>query len=437
MVETITPAGCGSRHRQRAAIALFAAGALLAAAALGAVLGLAGSALDPAWTLPVLAAVALVAAGREAGLLRARVPELRRQVPERWRREWPFPAWSLGYGAGLGAGFLTHQPAATFWVAAAGALALGDPAVSALCLLPFGAGRALMVALPACGGRDPARAVEGLVSRRRLLRPANALTLVAVAALAAAAPAVAQSGARGEHDPAVWGDVLATAEGTGASSAVVLRAPGRPELRLPGGSSPSVDADLLAYADAAGVRVVRWTTGEEVARLPGRVGRPALDWPRLAVVRQGRRGSRLELANLATGARRAVMRAHPGEDLGRPALRGGLLAWHHASGRRSVLLLRPARRGGRTRVIASSPTALHVNPSLAAGHIAWVESRGEVSYLRLRRVGGGPVRTLASLGGRDQILWTTALAPRRAYATRWSLRTGRSRVMVRSWRPAR
>ena len=44
MVETITPAGCGSRRRHRIAIALFGAGAVCAAAALGAVLGAAGAA---------------------------------------------------------------------------------------------------------------------------------------------------------------------------------------------------------------------------------------------------------------------------------------------------------------------------------------------------------------------------------------------------------
>jgi hypothetical protein len=438
MVETITPAGCGSRHRHLAALALFALGAGLAAAGLGAVLGLAGSVLDPAWTLPALAVLALVAAAREAGLVRLPLPELRHQVPERWRREWPLPAWSLGYGAGLGAGVLTHQPVGTFWVAAAGALALGDPPVSALCLLPFGLGRALMVALPARGGRDPAAAVERLAARRRVLRPANAAALVAVAALAGAAPALAQSGASGgSYDPAVWGGVVAFSEADGGAGAVVLRAPGRPEVRVPGARSPSVDADLLAYADAEGVRVVRWTTGEQLARLPGRVGRPALDWPRVAVVREGRRGSRLELVNLVSGARRTVARARRGEDLGRPALRGGLLAWHHATGSRSAVLLRPARRAGRTIVVASSTTALHVNPSLAARHVAWVESRGEVSHLHIRRVRGVRVRTLVTLSGRDRILWTTALSPRRAFVTRWSLRSGRAELISLRWRPAR
>ena len=45
-----------------------------------------------------------------------------------------------GLGAGLGAGIFTHQVVATFWVACAGAVAIGDPAWSAACLALFGAG---------------------------------------------------------------------------------------------------------------------------------------------------------------------------------------------------------------------------------------------------------------------------------------------------------
>ena len=89
MVETITPAGCGSRRRYRIALALFALAAVLASAALGALLGLAGSALDRTVALAVVAALALVAAAREIGLIPGPVPGARGQVPERWRRDWP------------------------------------------------------------------------------------------------------------------------------------------------------------------------------------------------------------------------------------------------------------------------------------------------------------------------------------------------------------
>src|SRR5919109_1457042 len=127
MLETFTPAVCGSRNRQRVAIALFAASAVTAAAGLGALLGAAGTSFGARRLVLVAAALALLAAVREAGLVRLPLPQRRRQVPEGWRFRLPLPLWATGYGGGLGLGFLTHQPVSTFWVACAGALAIARP----------------------------------------------------------------------------------------------------------------------------------------------------------------------------------------------------------------------------------------------------------------------------------------------------------------------
>src|SRR5918912_1537457 len=145
MVETFTPAVCGSRQRQWLALTGFALGAIGVSALVGAALGAIGAAVGAELSL-VVAAIALVAAAREAGLVSFPLPQLRRQVPERWRFELPLPVWSVGYGAGLGAGFLTFQPVATFWVACAAAVALANPLAAAFCFAAFGAGRALMTA---------------------------------------------------------------------------------------------------------------------------------------------------------------------------------------------------------------------------------------------------------------------------------------------------
>ncbi len=75
-----------------------------------------------------------------------------------------------------------------------------------------------------------------------------------------------------------------------------------------------------------------------------------------------------------------------------------------------------------------------MNPSLARGRVLWVEQIGAISHLRLRRVSRGGVRTLATLRGPGDILWTTALGDSQAYATRWNPATGRARVVRRSWR---
>src|SRR6266576_2052077 len=116
MVETFTPAVCGSRRRRCLALVGFGAAALVASALVGAALGLLGSVLGAGLTLAAAgltlaaAGLALLAAAREGGLLRLPLPQARRQVPERWRAELPLPLWSTGYGAGLGAGFFTFQP---------------------------------------------------------------------------------------------------------------------------------------------------------------------------------------------------------------------------------------------------------------------------------------------------------------------------------------
>jgi hypothetical protein len=434
MVETITPAGCGSRHRYRVALALFSVGAIGAAAALGALLGLAGASLDRSWTVPVLAVLALLAGLREWGVLRVPLPGAHRQVPERWRRERPLGAWSLAYGAGLGTGILTHQVVASFWVACAGAIAVADPGWSAACLAPFGAGRALMVALPARGGRDPSVAVGRLARRARLLRPANAVVLVALAAVLAATPAIAQAATpQGRFDPAVAGKVLALTELDPSGSTVLVRAPGRPDVRVPGSRSPALDFDLLAYTDAAGINVIRWTTGEPIGRVPGDVDQAAIDWPRIAYVRRTGSGERLEMLNLVSGHRVTLSRAGPLVDIGRPALRDGYVAWHRASGQGSEVRVRRVR-GGRSIVVSASRSGLVVNPALSSGRILWVEQFGQTSYLRLRRVRSGKVRTLATLPRSSSILWTTALGPHTAFVTRWNPTTARARVIHRLWR---
>ena len=437
MVETITPDVCGGRHRKQVAVALFAVGAIAAAAALGAALGAIGSHLDQDVALAVVGVLALLGALREAGWLRLPLPQLAQQVPERGRREWPLPVWSLAYGAGLGFGFLTHQVVVTFWIVAAGALALGDPLVSALVLAPFGLGRGLMVALPARGRRDPAAAVERLARRRRVLRPANAIMLAVLAGAIAATPALAQGGASGKYDPAAWdGVVAATVSSPGGPPAVVVRPRLVPPVRFEGAHSPALDGDLLAYADAAGIRVVNWRTGQEMLRLPapdGTLTKPALDWPLVAYVRVFPRSQRLELFNASNGRTRRYARTLGATDLGRPALRNGVIAWHVAAGRHSeIRVAHVARRG--YRVLATSVTGLQINPSIAAGRILWVEQAGSFSYLHIRRLAGGRVRTLATLRGPSRFLWTTALASRTAYATRWNPISGRAELIARRWR---
>ena len=122
MVETIVPVVHGTRTWMLS-LALFTAGAVATAGLLGLALG----AALPAGGAAVAAAVAVFAlleAAAELGLVRLPLPQMRRQVPERWRERYPQPLTALLYGAGLGFGFATYLPVATLPVVAVGVAAL-------------------------------------------------------------------------------------------------------------------------------------------------------------------------------------------------------------------------------------------------------------------------------------------------------------------------
>ena len=433
MIETITPAVCGSRRRQLAALAAFALGALVAAALLGAALGLAGSLVAAREALVFAAALAALATAREAGIFPLPLPQLPFQVPERWRFELPLPVWASGYGAGLGLGLVPRQPVATFWVAAGAALALGRPLASAICLSLYGLGRALVLMWTTARGNDPAEVVETLARRRSALRLANIAALATCAALLATAPTASAGelalGPGSQLDPSVSGRVLAyTQRGAGGSS-VIVRVSRARSYRYLRARSPSLDGELVAYADRAGVRVVRWRTGEQAARIRGAASKPALDWPllvyRLRFV-TGRK--RLVLANLETGRRRILTTVGPGVDLGRPSLAGRRVAWHVAGrgGSRIVLF---ALAAGRARVVASTRIGLLTNPALAWNRILWIRERSGGSSVRLRSLAVKRARTIARIAGRRELFWTTALARGVAYATRWSPASGQAKIL--------
>jgi hypothetical protein len=429
MVETFTPAGCGGRRRQAAAVLLFSVGAIGAAAGLGAILGASGSSLPTAWAVGVAMSLAVLGALREAGVLRIPLPDLRRQVPEPWRREKPLAVWSTGYGLILGSGFGTFQPVATFWVVCAGAIALGRPLVAALCLAPFGLGRALMAAFP---GDDPLRRLAGA---HRGLRPVNAAVLAAAALLllpsmSSGAPSALSTGQR---DPSVSRNVIAYTDASDGATNVVVLARGAPPVVFPGGRLPSLNGDVLAYVDDAGIRVVLWRTGQEVGRVTGQVDKPALSGPRLAYVETIGARKRLLVRNRTTNVVRIIARVGPAVDLGRPALMGQLIAWHESAGNSNHVFLR-SLTGGRARIIAGgSRSALHANPALSPGYIAWVESRAERSSVLMRRLPNGAVRHVASTRGPTFHYWNTTIEAGRVWVTRWGLGSNRSRVLAYRW----
>jgi hypothetical protein len=190
MVETLAPHGYAGRLRTTlAACATFAVGALAGGVATFGGLALLGQALGAGGplALAIAAAVALAAAIGEARGARI-VPQVRRQVPESWRRRLPVPLAAGLYGVLLGLGFTTFILTFAVWALAGACVAIGDPVLGAAAGLAFGAGRLLpvIVLAPAAATRLGAAAHAAMAERPRILRSLRAVDAVAMAACAVA-----------------------------------------------------------------------------------------------------------------------------------------------------------------------------------------------------------------------------------------------------------
>lgn len=190
MIGTISPMVDGERKAGRRAAAHWAhlGGTVVGGAVAGGAIGLIGAAL----LAPGLAAVVTLGfAGlyglHEFRILRMPTPERRQQVPVSWRKTLPTRATAAAYGLVLGAGFLTHITATTYYVMWLAAVATGVPFWAVIVGATYGAARGLPPFLLAS---TPKRHSEVFDSYERLIRgdgrmvhAANGLVLAAVVAL--------------------------------------------------------------------------------------------------------------------------------------------------------------------------------------------------------------------------------------------------------------
>jgi hypothetical protein len=188
MVETLAPHGYAGRLRTTiAACVTFSLGALAGGVATFGGLSLLGQALGAGGptALAVGAAVALAAAIGEARGARI-LPQVRRQVPESWRRRLPVPLAAGLYGVLLGLGFTTFILTFAVWALAGVCIAAGDPALGVAVGLAFGAGRLVPVIVLAPAGESEwgAAAHAAMAERPRILRSLRLIDAVAMAACA-------------------------------------------------------------------------------------------------------------------------------------------------------------------------------------------------------------------------------------------------------------
>jgi hypothetical protein len=466
MVDTLAPHGYAGRMRVTAvACVAFALGALAGGVAtfgglalLGDVLGTGGGA-----AAAIAAALLLAAAAGDAGGRRI-VPQVRRQVPESWRRVLSLPLAAALYGVLLGLGFTTFVLSFAVYALAAACLALGEPGVGVAVGLAFAAGRIVpVVTLAPLQVTDRGLGLAGAMGDSpgvlRAIRATGALALGAAAlALAlggapasAAAPAALTTAGT---DPSAGGDVVAwQAPGGGVGllqrpGAEAIGLPGSdpalgpetvvwregetlvvaaqatlsPILRVaaPGAEEPALSARWLVWrARDAGFDVLRavdlLAPGEpprELRRVaaPDRIGRPALDGDRLVYHVATRAASRLEEVYVPSGGVFVLRRAGEGELLLNPSELGGRLLFVSSSPAGQEVLLGP-RRGRRgtadERLYATYPTARR-----DAVHEPG-RSRHGAGYPG----GRAPRLPARAPEGVELTLWTTALAPDAAYVT--------------------
>jgi hypothetical protein len=190
MVETLAPAGYAGRLRTTlAACVTFAAGALAGGAVTFGGLALLGQALGAGGSLALAVAAALALATAVGEARGARIlPQVRRQVPESWRRRMPVPLAAGLYGVLLGLGFTTFILTFAVWALAGVCVAVGDPALGLAVGIAFGAGRLLpVVALAPTAGTGAGAALHAAMAERpQILRSLRAVDALALAACAVA-----------------------------------------------------------------------------------------------------------------------------------------------------------------------------------------------------------------------------------------------------------
>jgi hypothetical protein len=428
VIDTIGPTGhTGGRRTTTAACIAFlpgaVAGGLLTFGSLAAIGDLLHGAGGRASYL-LAAAIALLAAVLEVRGTRI-VPQIRRQLPEHWRRVMPMPVAAALYGVLLGIGFTTFVLSFGVWALAGVSLAVGDPGLGLVLGACFGLGRALpiLVLAPLAGRPTGIRATELMCEHPSVylgLRRGDAAAL-AVAALALIV-IPGSAGAAGKSvsnatDPSATADALLFQRLGGP--AVMSR--GGPEVPLPG-SHPAIGGRYVATIQNDSVQLFDRTTLAPVAQIPAS-GADAVavsdHW--LAYRTSGGGGDAIfirYIANPTAPAPPLQIASQGGSgQLSRPAIDARVLLYGVATprGSRIVQRLMGTRKH---RALVRSPRLLLFNPSANGRSFAYVRADARRSRLMVRkRHAHGSGRVLLSLARSKGTLWSNALTGSTAFAT--------------------
>jgi hypothetical protein len=425
MIETLGPTGhSGGRATTIAACVTFTLGALAGGVITFGSLSALGELVHGADDRIAYAIAAVVALAAAVAEVRATpiVPQVRRQLPEHWRRLMPMPVAGGLYGVLLGLGFTTFVLTLGVWALAGIAFAVGEPEVGLAVGLAFGVGRALPIALTAPVADRPAgiRVTELMAGRPALYRGFRLSDGAALAVVAAALlTTVPASASRLEKAPAA--DPSAAAEGFAFQrpdrSGVLMRA--GDETALPG-RDPAAGGGRVAVANGDEIVLLSGTDLSE----EGRFHAPSAD--AIAVSANWIAWRTRENGNDFLRTRRVSHPANPGKvktvaaargaaQLGRPAVDGNRLVYARATRRVNRIVSRRLGKKGGSSTLRRSVTAGLSNPSIGGGQLLYVRHERRRDLLKLAPLASGEGRTL--LAKRRGTLWSTALSKRRAYVT--------------------
>jgi hypothetical protein len=429
MIETIGPVGhTGGRATTASACVTFTIGAVTGGVVTFGVLSTVGALVHGADDRIAYGLGAVIALAAALAELRGTsiAPQLRRQLPEHWRRAMPMQLAAGLYGALLGLGFTTFVLTFGVFALAAIVLAVGEPAVGVAVGIAFGIGRALPIAAIAPLADRPAgiRVTEAMAEHPAIYRGfrfGDGVALLAVAtALVVTVPATAsRTETRPAADPATAGDDLAFQRPDG--SGFIHR--GGTDVALPG-HDPALGDGRVAVLN--GGEIVLLSAGD--LAVIGRIPAPDADAVAISrrwVVWRARADGRdlLRARQVADprspGPEHSLGRAGGAAQLGRPSLDDNRLVYARATRHENRIVKRllgaKRKKRAKTTVMRSVVDGLS-NPAIRGDSLIYVRHTRRADRLKLARVGGnGPGRTL--LSRRHGTLWSTALAGGRAYVT--------------------
>lgn len=385
----------------------------------------------------LIALTAALAEARGAAI----APQIRRQVPEHWRRRLPLPFAAWLYGVLLGLGFTTYVLTFAVWALATLVFAVGDPVAGVAVGLAFGVGRALPIVsiAPFVHRRFGTSALAAMAERPALLRRvrvADAAALVVVAAALFVGEARGASNLGAGTDPSATGDLLAWATPSGG---VLVRSGAR--TTLPG--HPALGGSLVAWRNGSDVHVATADSLTPVLDLTlASVDAVGVSDRWLVTRERDASGGDVLVARplQAPDAVRIVASVPAPAQIGKPSLDGDLVVFHIAT-RRSSRIVAADLAAGTSRVVRSAAAAQLTNPSVLGGALLYVRLTATAQRLELGSLEpGGSTRVLYRLGaparrdpgyepGHSHVtrtprpkpapgtLWTTALAPQFAYVT--------------------